>query len=67
MAEIKIKIPDMSCSHCEKRIRDAFANAEEATVKSLDLETKLVLVESELDSSKILEIIDEAGYDAEIL
>ncbi len=66
MAEIKIKIPDMSCSHCEKRIRDAFANAE-ATVKSLDLETKLVLVESELDSSKILEIIDEAGYDAEIL
>lgn len=56
----------MSCSHCEKRIRDAFANAE-ATVKSLDLETKLVLVESELDSSKILEIIDEAGYDAEIL
>ena len=66
MAEIKIKIPDMSCSYCEKRIRDAFANAE-ATVKSLDLETKLVLVESELDSSKILEIIDEAGYDAEIL
>ena len=66
MAEIKIKIPDMSCSHCENRIRDAFANAE-ATVKSLDLETKLVLVESELDSSKILEIIDEAGYDAEIL
>ena len=66
MAEIKIKIPDMSCSHCEKRIRDAFDGIG-ATVKSLDLETKLVLAETELEPSKILEIIDDAGYDAEIL
>lgn len=66
MSELKLKIPDMSCSHCEKRIRDAVANAE-SSVKSLDLESKLVIIETELEKSKILEIIDEAGYDAEIL
>lgn len=39
MAEFKLKVPDMSCEHCEKRIREAVSNAG-GRVKSLDLKSK---------------------------
>ncbi|MEG1602877.1 MAG: heavy-metal-associated domain-containing protein [Cloacibacillus sp.] len=63
MAEYKLHIPDMSCAHCEKRIREAVEKAG-GVVKSLDLETKKALIEIEADADKVLEIIDQAGYDA---
>ena len=55
----------MTCAHCEKRIRDAFAN-EKVEVFSLDLKTKEIIVKTDKSSEKIIEILDEAGYDAKI-
>ena len=66
MAEFKVKIPDMMCAHCEKRIREAIINAG-GSVKSLNLTIKEVVMEIECDSNKVLAILDDAGYDAEIL
>ena len=45
--------------------RDAFAN-EKVEVFSLDLKTKEIIVKTDKSSEKIIEILDEAGYDAKI-
>ena len=66
MAEFKLKVPDMSCEHCEKRIREAESNAG-GRVKSLDLKSKEVVVDIEAEADKLLSIIDEAGYDAGLI
>lgn len=65
MAEFKLNIPDMTCEHCEKRIREAVGNAG-GVVKSLDLNTKKAVIDIEADAGKVLEILDEAGYDAAV-
>ena len=39
MREITLKIPEMVCEHCKKRISDAAENAG-ASVKELDLTSK---------------------------
>lgn len=66
MAEFKLKVPDMSCEHCEKRIREAVPNAG-GRVKSLDLKSKEVVVDIEAEADKLLSIIDEAGYDTGLI
>ncbi|WP_281680110.1 heavy-metal-associated domain-containing protein [Synergistes jonesii] len=66
MAEFKLKIPEMMCEHCEKRIRGAVAEAG-GSVKSLDLSTKEVVAEFPGDAEKLLAVIDGAGYDAKVM
>ncbi len=66
MAEFKLKVPDMSCEHCEKRIREAVSNAG-GRGKSLDLKSKEVVVDIEAEADKLLSIIDEAGHDAGLI
>lgn len=66
MAEFKLKIPDMSCERCEKRIREAVSKAG-GKVKSLDLNSKEVVVDIEAEADKLLYIIGEAGHDAGLI
>ncbi|NLX85136.1 MAG: heavy-metal-associated domain-containing protein [Synergistaceae bacterium] len=66
MKEFKLKVPDMTCGHCEKRIREAVSSLG-GTVTSLDLETKIVIVETDVSEEKLLEAIDDAGYTGEII
>lgn len=65
MKKFTLLIPEMTCCHCEKRIREAVSSLG-GNVISLDLETKIVLVEADVSSEELLKKIDEAGYDAEI-
>ncbi|MDY9920358.1 MAG: heavy-metal-associated domain-containing protein [Synergistota bacterium] len=65
MKKFTLLIPEMTCGHCEKRIREAVSSLG-GNVISLDLETKIVLVEADVSSEELLKKIDEAGYDAEI-
>lgn len=58
-------IPDMMCEHCKKRITAA-VEAAGGTVDSLDLDTKRVRVTIDLPPEKIVALIDEAGYTAQI-
>lgn len=65
MKKLTLLVPEMMCGHCEKRIREAVSSIG-GNVISLDLETKIVVVETEVSPEELLEKIDEAGYDAEI-
>ncbi|MDO4988431.1 MAG: heavy-metal-associated domain-containing protein [Synergistes sp.] len=66
MAIFKVKIPDMMCEHCEKRIRTAVTEAGGDT-KSLDLSSKEVVIEINATADKLLALLDDAGYDAQII
>lgn len=65
MAKYTMIIPDMMCAHCEKRVRDAVAGS--GTVESLDLETKKVVVDTPLTKEELIALINDAGYDAEVM
>jgi len=65
MSKFTLLIPDMMCAHCEKRIREAVASLG-GNVTSLDLETKVVLVEADVSGEELIKAIDAAGYDAQI-
>lgn len=61
-------VPDMSCEHCKMRISKALSTAD---VESFDinLDTKLVTVTAApaISPESIVELIDTAGYDAELM
>ena len=61
---ITFKVSNMRCIHCEKRINDAL---EAAGIKAkVNLESKTVQVAQE-DEKKVAEILDDLGFDAEIV
>ncbi len=61
----KIKVPDMTCRHCQMTITNALKEVPEIRSVSVDLGTKEVVVESELDRGAIVERIKEKGYKPE--
>ena len=57
-------VRDMMCEHCKKAILGALENISVNDV-SIDLENKLVIVNSEKSSDEILNTIKKAGYTVE--
>ncbi|MGE7367983.1 heavy-metal-associated domain-containing protein [Neorhizobium sp. NPDC001467] len=53
-------IPDMTCSHCEKTVRNALGNALPDAAVSIDLASHRVTIEG--DAAKAEEAIRGAGY-----
>ncbi len=66
MKEFKLLIPEMMCGHCEKRIREAVSSVG-GNVKSLDLDTKIVVAEADVQEEKLIKAIDDAGYEAKLI
>jgi copper chaperone len=56
-------VPDMTCGHCEKTLRDALAEALPDAPVSIDLVTHTVMVGG--DEAKAAQAIREAGYSPE--
>lgn len=60
----KIIIEGMTCSHCEKAVKEALENLNGVNSVDVNLKTKEVKVEGEnLDNNKIKEAIDAIGFD----
>ena len=53
---VKIKVPDMSCGHCEKRIKEALNNL--GIECQVILEEKIVLVQKDKLDIAFTEIYD---------
>ncbi len=62
----KFNVPDMSCNHCKMRIESVLKGNEQVEFVEVDLEGKEVGVESSLEVKELIDLFDEAGYDAEL-
>jgi copper chaperone len=58
-------VPDMSCNHCKMRIEKTMGDSGKVENLEIDLDSKKVTLESELSAEALIELFDEAGYDAE--
>lgn len=63
----KFNVPDVSCEHCKNRIESTLLAQDSVSSAEVEIEEKTVSVESDLPSDKLIALIDEAGYDAELI
>lgn len=60
----KLKVDGMTCSHCEKSVKDALVKVDGVSDVAVNLETKIVTVEgSNLDENIMKNAIDDIGFE----
>ena len=61
-------VTGMTCGHCEKAVRNALQDADEAIqIQTIDRTTNRVVVDSELPRELLMQAIAEEGYSVEAL
>jgi copper chaperone CopZ len=62
--ETILKVPGMTCGHCEASVKTEVAKVAGVTDVKVDLETKLVTVTGVgLDHTALVNAVDEAGFE----
>ncbi|GEM_PF-246150 len=61
--KIKFLVPSMSCSGCAETIKNSINNPRGINKVVINLESKEVLVDSELPPEEIEKSIEEVGYE----
>lgn len=64
---MEIKVSDMSCGHCTSAIEKAVMETDPAAVVACDLETKVVSINTEQSSDKVIAAIRDIGFEPELL
>jgi len=66
---ILMKVPDMTCGHCEQTIRNGLGKLDSVKSVSIELKTKKVAVEADpgTEPQKILDTIKALGYSPELI
>jgi copper chaperone len=59
---IQFNIPSMSCGHCVKAVTQAVHEVDPQAKVDVNLDTKLVQVDSTAERQKIVGALAEAGY-----
>ena len=64
MKKVKFKIQGMTCSSCSSHVEKALNSLEGVLKVEVDLEDKKAVIEmeKEIEDSRILEVIEEAGF-----
>ena len=60
-----LKVADMGCNHCRIAIENRLKELAGVTEFSINLENQTVELETDLDLTFVLEVMDEIGYPAE--
>lgn len=65
MVERVYRVPEVSCQHCVKAITDALTKIDGVSAVNVDLESKLVTVQSNASvaDGQLRSGIEEAGYE----
>lgn len=64
MNVIELRVPGMSCGHCETAVSEELKKVPGVRRVSVDLATKVVVVHGEqLDRAALVAAVEEAGYD----
>lgn len=59
---IELKVPSIACQVCAETITKAIKNSEPNAKVNVNIDTKIVIVETNTSESKIKQIILEAGH-----
>lgn len=62
----KLNVEGMSCSHCERAVKNALSELNGVTNTEVDLDAKTVTVEYDMSlvtEEKLSEVIEETGYE----
>ncbi len=62
VGDVRFRVPDMNCEGCVRSIKSTLLAIEGIKNVSIDLKTKEVFVESEIDDKTIAKAIASAGY-----
>ncbi len=69
MSKIKnvysINVPDMTCQHCKTKIGNAISSLQEILSYDINLKSKEIKIESEIDKQVIIKLIKNEGYHPE--
>ncbi len=60
---IDFNLPAMSCGHCVTAVTEAIHSVDPAARVEVNLDTKLVKVESTEDKARLSQALVEAGYE----
>lgn len=60
---LTLTLPDMSCSHCERAVKEAVASVAPSAAVHVNLATHRVTVEG-ADEAPVRAALEEAGYPA---
>jgi copper chaperone len=65
MTEKTFKVPDVSCEHCVKAIKDELTKIDGVDTIDVDIPSKLVTVrhDERVTDEQLIAGLDEAGYD----
>jgi copper ion binding protein len=63
MSTLTLKVPGMTCGHCEAAVKSEVGKVAGVSAVTVDLATKLVTVEGSDDLAAITAAIDEAGFE----
>jgi len=59
---MKFLVPDMTCGHCASHIRQAISGVDSAADVQVDLDTKLVKVNTSAPAQVVAQAIAAEGY-----
>ena len=62
----QFEVHKMTCGHCERAIRNEIEDLDQAAMVTVDLEQKIVTVNSTFSAAEIQQAIELAGYPAEV-
>lgn len=61
---IELTLPDMTCGHCEKVVRQTVESVAPGARVEVDLPAHRVRIDGAADARAIREALDDAGYPA---
>lgn len=62
----RFNVQGMTCGHCVKAVTNAIKSQDSSAIVQVDLPTGEVIVESDLAAEKVIELIGEEGYQAQL-
>ena len=62
---LKISVRDMSCEHCRQTLEVLLSNMSGVDSFKVDLDSKLIAIEGEVEWERVEAIIRDAGYTPE--
>jgi copper chaperone len=61
--QLTYRVPGMTCTHCTAAVTAEVTKLAGVRDVEVDLDTKLVRVDGDVDAAAVVAAIDEAGYD----